>query len=73
MSYDIKINPKHSGRFKKYCKEKLGSDEVTDECIEAGLKDEDPAVRKEANFARNSKKWKHGKSTKSTEKKEKKK
>jgi len=54
----IEINPAHAGEFTKYCK-KQGFDGVTNKCIELGLKDEDPKVRKQANFARNARKWKH--------------
>jgi len=55
----IEIDPEHKGEFTEYCKKCCGSDEVTDECIEKGLKDPDPKVRKQANFARNARKFKH--------------
>jgi len=56
----IKLDSKHKGAFTKYCKDK-GYDGVTDACIKEGLKDQDPHIRKEANFARNARKWKHKK------------
>ena len=59
MGYDIEINPKHKGKFKKYCKKVTGSDEVTDACIEKGLASDNPIIRKEANFSKNSKQWNH--------------
>jgi len=55
----IKINPEHQGLFKKYCKKCCGSDKVTMKCINKGLKDPDPKVRRRANFARNARKFKH--------------
>ena len=56
----IHVNPQHKGEFTKYCENK-GYTKVTDGCIKEGLKDSDPHVRKEANFARNSKNWNHEK------------
>jgi len=56
----IKINPEHKGAFTSYCKQQ-GFNGVTNECIEKGLKSDDPEIRKQANFARNSRKWNHKK------------
>ena len=57
---EININPQHKGRFTTYCESK-GYDKVTTGCINEGLKDSDPHIRKEANFARNAEKWHHSK------------
>ena len=54
----IDIKKSHEGLFHKDMKKKSGSP-ITDADIEKGLKSEDPAVRKRANFARNARKWKH--------------
>jgi len=58
LKENIEIKPSHEGRFTKYC-DKQGFDGVTDECIEKGLKSDDPKIRQQANFAKNAKKWKH--------------
>ena len=52
----IKIDPKKEGTFTAWCK-RQGFDGVTMECIEKGLKDDNPLIRKKANFARNARKW----------------
>ena len=56
----IHLDPSHKGQFTEYCK-KLGYTKVTKACIEKGLKDSDPHIRKQANFARNARKWNHKK------------
>ena len=56
---DIRIKKENQGKFTKYCESK-GYTKVTNGCIKEGLKDSDPQVRKEANFARNAKGWNHG-------------
>jgi len=48
---NIKKAIKHPGAFHEWCVEH-GFDKVTPECIELGLKDKDPEVRKRANFAK---------------------
>lgn len=50
----IHIKKSKVGSFTKYCNGK-----VTNECIQRGLHSSSPAIRKKANFARNSRKWKH--------------
>lgn len=50
----IHIKPENRGKFTKYCGGK-----VTSECIARGKKSSDPAVRKRATFAANSRKWHH--------------
>jgi len=50
----INIKPSHKGKFTEYCGGK-----VTEECIQRGLKSKDPDIVKEANFARNARKWSH--------------
>ena len=40
------------GSFTRWCKAR-GYSGVTPECIAAGLKSKDPAIRKKANFAKN--------------------
>lgn len=52
----IKIKPQNKGKFTKYCKNK-GYESVTTECIEEGLASKSAGVRKQANFARNARKW----------------
>ena len=47
-----------SGAFTAWCK-RMGYSGVTSECIQKGLKSKNAHVRKMANFARNSRKWKH--------------
>jgi len=56
----IHIKKENEGKFTQYCKDH-GYTKVTNACIKEGLKDPDPTVRKEANFARNSRKWEHDK------------
>jgi hypothetical protein len=48
---DIKKAVKHPGAFREWCQEH-GFDKVTQECIELGLQDPDPVVRKRAAFAK---------------------
>lgn len=55
----IYIKPENKGKFTAWCK-RHGYSKVTTACIEEGLRAKDPAVRKEANFARNARKWKKG-------------
>lgn len=50
----IKIKKKNIGTFTKYCNGK-----VTEECINKGKNSPDPAIRKKAIFAQNSRKWNH--------------
>lgn len=50
----IHIKPENRGKFTEYCGGK-----VTSECIAKGKRSKDPAVRKRATFAANSRKWKH--------------
>lgn len=50
----IHIKPENRGKFTEYCGGK-----VTSECIAKGKRSSDPAVRKRATFAANSRKWKH--------------
>lgn len=50
----IHIKKKNRGKFREYCKGK-----VTNECIARGKRSPDPAVRKMATFAANSRRWKH--------------
>jgi len=47
----IKKAIKHPGAFHEWCVER-GYDKVTPECIEEGLKDPDPVIRKRAAFAK---------------------
>lgn len=48
----IHIKKKNRGKFTKYCGGK-----VTSECIARGKASSDPAVRKRATFAANSRRW----------------
>jgi len=48
---DIKKAIKHPGAFHEWCVEH-GYEKVTPECIEEGLKDPDPVVRRRARFAK---------------------
>lgn len=57
---NIQLDPKHKGAFTKYCHNN-GYTKVTKGCIQQGLKDTDPHIRKEANFAQNAKSWNHKK------------
>lgn len=50
----IHIKKANRGKFTKYCGGK-----VTSECIARGKRSSDPAVRKRATFAANTRKWKH--------------
>lgn len=50
----IYIKPENKGKFTKYCNGK-----VTSECIARGKKSSDPAVRKRATFAANTRYFKH--------------
>ena len=52
----IHIKEKNKGKFTSYCGGK-----VTDECIQKGKNSSNPAIRKRATFAANSRKWKHEK------------
>lgn len=51
----IHIKKKNRGSFTRYCNGK-----VTNECIQRGKNSSDPAVRKRATFAANSRKWHKG-------------
>ena len=48
----IHIKKSKVGSFTKYCNGK-----VTNECIQKGLRSPSAAIRKKANFARNSRRW----------------
>ena len=48
---DIKKAVKHPGAFHEWCVEH-GYEKVTPECIEKGLQDPDPVVRRRARFAK---------------------
>lgn len=50
----IHIKKKNRGKFREYCGGK-----VTSECIARGKNSPDPAIRKRATFAANSRRWKH--------------
>jgi len=52
----ISIKKSKEGSFTAWCKSQ-GYGGVTRECIAAGLRSKSPAIRKKANFARNSRKW----------------
>lgn len=57
----IKIKPGNKGKFKAWAKRRglLNKDgTVGARAISAGLKSKDASVRRMANFARNSRKWK---------------
>jgi hypothetical protein len=47
------------GSFTAWCK-RQGFSGVTSECIAKGLKSKNAAIRKKANFARNSRGWRKG-------------
>ena len=53
---NIEIKPSHKGKFTEYC-----GGEVTDKCISKGLDSLNEAVRKQAQFALNSKSWDNSK------------
>lgn len=57
----IHIKKSKEGSFTAYAKRNGLS---MSEAIEKGLHSKDPAIRKKANFARNARSWKHGKSKK---------
>lgn len=50
----IHIKKKNRGKFREYCGGK-----VTSECIARGKRSSDPAIRKRATFAANSRRWHH--------------
>lgn len=50
----IHIKKKNRGKFTEYCGGK-----VTSECIARGKNSPNPAVRKQATFAANARRWKH--------------
>lgn len=50
----IHIKKKNRGSFTRWCKGK-----VTEECIRRGKNSSNPAIRKKATFASNSRRWKH--------------
>lgn len=52
--YKIKIKEKNKGSFTRWC-----GGNVTNECIKRGKNSPNPAIRKKATFAANSRKWKH--------------
>ena len=54
----IKIKKANKGKFTSYCKSK-GHSGVTNECIDEGLASKSSAVNKRAQFALNSKSFKH--------------
>lgn len=54
----IEIKESHKGRFTDHCKSK-GYDGVTNECIEEGLDSKSEALRKQAQFAKNVRKFDH--------------
>ena len=52
--HEIKIKKSHEGLFTKHCGGK-----VTNECIEEGLASHSVKTRKQAQFAKNARSWKH--------------
>ena len=50
----IHIKKKNRGSFTRWCNGK-----VTEECIRRGKNSSNPAIRKKATFAANSRHWKH--------------
>ena len=52
----IKIKDENKGKFTRYCKSK-GHEGVTGKCIEEGLASKSDKVRKQAQFAKNSREW----------------
>lgn len=56
----IEINPAHKGRFARDVGKKPGA-KITGADIKKGLDSRNPAERKRANFARNSRQWAKGK------------
>lgn len=53
----IAIKKSHEGRFTSWCK-RQGYGGVTQQCIARGLKSKSASVRRQANFARNARRWK---------------
>lgn len=49
----IRIKKKNKGSFTRWC-----GGNVTQECIQRGKRSSNPAIRKKAVFAENSRKWK---------------
>lgn len=62
--HGIHINPKNKGKFARAVGKKPGTP-ITSKDISKGLNSSNPKEREEANFARNARKWKHGKRRKS--------
>lgn len=62
--HGIHIKKSHEGRFHKDVGKKPGA-KITSADIQRGLRSKNPAERKRANFARNARKWHHGKGRKS--------
>lgn len=58
--HGIHIKKSHEGRFHKDLG-KSADEKITSSDIEKGLHSKSAAVRKRANFARNARKWHHGK------------
>lgn len=56
MADKIKINPKNKGKFTRYAKSKGMTVQAAAKKVLADPK-ASPALKKEANFARNAKKW----------------
>lgn len=56
----IHIKPSHKGLFHKDVGKSPGA-KITSADIQKGLHSKNPAERKRANFARNARKWHHGK------------
>ena len=54
----IKIKKENRGKFTEKCKAK-GYEGVTEACIEEGLASRSAATRKQAQFAKNARKWSH--------------
>lgn len=50
----IHIKKKNRGSFTRWC-----GGNVTEECIARGKRSKNPAIRKKATFAANSRRWKH--------------
>ena len=55
----INIKPANKGKLHRALGVKRG-EKIPAKKLSAGLKSKSPAVRKEANFARNAKSWHHG-------------
>ena len=54
----IEIKKSHEGKFTEYCENK-GHKGVTSECIREGLASKMASTRKQAQFAKNARSWKH--------------